>query len=133
VVKRIYDEIFNAGHLDLIDELVAPDFIEHEGVPGIEATGVEALRQFATMFRTGFPDIQIQAQDFVSENEKVVVRLTIKGTHQGEFMGLPPTGKKINISGIDIVRVVDGKLAEHWGSTDNLGMMEQLGALPEPV
>ncbi len=134
ILQRIYEEVFSQGKLDRIDELVAPDAIEHEVVPGLEgATGPQALREFTRAFRAAFPDLKVTAEDWITEGDKVVARFTLTGTHRGEFLGMPPSGKTIKIEGIDIVRVANGKLVEHWGSTDNLGLMEQLGALPEPM
>ncbi len=127
IMQRFYDEVFNAGNLALIDQLVAPDVVEHDPFPG-QAPGVEGLKQVVTMIRTGFPDIHQTVDVMIAEGDKVVARVTMTGTHKGAFMGMPPTGKKFTITGIDIVRFVNGKAVEHWGNEDDLGMMQQLGA-----
>ena len=131
LMRRLYDEVVNAGRLELIDELLAPDLIEHEEFPGL-STGREGVRQFFTMMRTAFPDLKMTADDLIAEGDKVAARITMSGTHRGEFMGIAPTGKTVSVSSIDIVRFAGGKAAEHWGVTDTAAMMEQLGALPPP-
>lgn len=128
-MRRFYAEVFNAGKLELIDELLAPDFVDHEEMPGLPPTR-EGVKQAFAMFRNAFPDLQVTAEDMMAEGDKVVARITMTGTHQGEFMGLAPTGKKIAVSGIDIIRFAGGKAVEHWGQTDTLSLMQQLGAIP---
>jgi steroid delta-isomerase-like uncharacterized protein len=112
-------------------DLVADDMIEHEELPFPEATGgkagVGAL--FQSMF-DAFPDFEMSVEDTIAEGDKVVIRVTARGTHQGEFMGMPPTGRRIEVPLIDIARIRDGKIAEHWGVMDNAAMMQQLGAMP---
>ena len=81
---------------------------------------------------TAFPDIQMNVEDMIAEADKVVARVSVSGTHQGEFMGIDPTGNRVAITGIDILRIADGKIVEHWGNFDDLGMMQQLGVIPEP-
>jgi steroid delta-isomerase-like uncharacterized protein len=129
LIRRFYDEVVNAGRLELVDELAAPDLIDHEELPGF-AGGREGVKQFFATMRTAFPDLRMDVQDIIAEGDKVVARATIRGTHQGEFMGIVPTGKAISVSGIDIVRFSGGKVAEHWGVTDGAAMMQQLGAVP---
>jgi steroid delta-isomerase-like uncharacterized protein len=129
-VQRFYQEVINERNLELIDEMLTPDFIEHEEVPGL-APGPEGARQFFAMIRAGFPDFQMSIEDVVAEGDKVVVRSTLTGTHKGEFMGIPASEKRISVPVIDILRLADGKVAEHWGLTDNATMMQQLGAAPQ--
>ena len=129
-MRRFYDEVVNGGKLDMIDELSTPDLVDHEAFPGLEGSGREGVKQFFSMMRGAFPDLQMEVHDMIAEGDKVVARVTMTGTHQGEFMGVPPTGKKISVPTIDIVRFMDGKAAEHWGATDTGSMMEQLGAVP---
>ena len=126
IMRRIFDEVFNEGNLALVDELVAKDSIEHEN----NAHGAEGFKQTVAVFRTAFPDIQISVDDMIAEGDKVVARITMRGTHQGEFMGIPATGKTIAVQGIDIVRFANGKAVEHWGVTDSAAMMAQLGVAP---
>ena len=118
--------------LDLFDEIFAPDFVQYGADPD-QVSGVEELRQFFVMMRSGFPDFQVTIEDlFAAEGEKVVLRFTFRGTHQGEFMGVAPTGKRVTMAGIDIFRIADGKIAELWNQEDVLVMMRQIGAIPEP-
>jgi steroid delta-isomerase-like uncharacterized protein len=109
-------------------DLVAEDMIEHEDLPFPNApkgkAGVGLL--FQSMF-DAFPDFEMIVEDTIVENDKVVIRVTARGTHQGEFMGIPPTGRRIEVPLIDIMLVRDGKIAEHWGVMDGAAMMQQLG------
>lgn len=126
--NRFYDEAINGGNMDLIDEVVSPDFVEHEGFPGL-GTDRQGVKDFFTMFRTAFPDMKFAIDDMLEDGDKIVVRATMTGTHKGEFMGIAPTGKSISVQAIDIVRFENGKVTDHWGVTDTAGMMEQLGAM----
>jgi steroid delta-isomerase-like uncharacterized protein len=129
--RRFYAEVVNQGNLDLIDELVAEDFVEHEQMPGLPTMGPEAVKAAFTMFLAAFPDLHIAADDVIAEGDKVVVRGTMSGTHKGEFMGMPATGKSFKAQVIDIVAFRDGKATAHWGTMDQVAMMEQLGLAPE--
>ncbi len=125
IVRRFYAAI-NAGRLEIIDELVAEDLVEHEEFPGV-ASGREGVRQFMQMMRTAFPDFAMTIEDIVAEGDKVFIRATMRGRHRGEFMGIPATGKQIEVPFGDFVRFEGGKVVEHWGVTDTGKMMEQLG------
>jgi predicted ester cyclase len=130
VMRRAY-EIMNAGNLAATDQVIAADLVEHEEMPGV-AQGLEGFKQFMAMARGAFPDLRFTAQDMVTEGDKVAVRLTMSGTHRGEFLGMTPTGKQITVAAMDLVRIRGGKVVEHWGVTDQLGMMQQLGPSPMP-
>jgi steroid delta-isomerase-like uncharacterized protein len=127
LMRRLYDEVVNAHDLNLLDELVADDFVEHEAFPGLPTTGPEAPRAAFEMFLAAFPDLRFTPDDVVAEGDKVATRLTMSGTHQGEFMGIPATNKSFSVQAIDIVQFRDGKAIAHWGVTDQAAMMEQLG------
>ena len=129
--RRITDA-FSMGDLSAFDELVAPQYIEHNPAPGQES-GPEGLKQIAAMFRTAFPDMQVTIEDLIAEGDKVVGRITTRGTHKGEFLGAPPTNQVVDMQEIHIVRFSDGKMVEHWGLEDSLGLMQQLGLTPEAV
>ncbi len=131
LVRRYVEEVVNQRNPDLLDEIFAPDFVEY-GADTDQVSGVENLKQSFDMLRSGFPDFQRTIEDLFAEGDKVVLRFTFRGTHQGEFMGIAPTGKQVTMSGIDIFRIADGKVVELWGQEDMLGMMQQLGAIPEP-
>lgn len=131
IVIQFYEEIFNKGDLNLADKVIAPNAVNHDptmppGIPG----GPPGVKAAVTMLRSSFPDDHHTIEDLVAEGDKVVVRLTHSGTHQGSFLGLPPTGKHIRQSSIHIFRFADGKLVEAWANRDDLGLMQQLGAIP---
>lgn len=129
VLRRFYDEV-SAGNLGVIDELIADDVVEHDTFPGIEPNK-EGVKQFFAIFRSAFPDFRMEPDVMLAEGDLVSARVTITGTHQGEFMGMPPSGRRIEVEGIDILRVRDGQGVEHWGVTDAMTMMQQLGTIPE--
>ena len=105
--------------------------IEHNPPPGVPA-GPEGMKDSVRMFRAAFPDIRVTIHDTLAEGDKVVIRATASGTHMGELMGIPATGRRIAVDEIHIVRCVDGKVVEHWGVEDSLGMMRQLGLAGPP-
>ena len=128
LLRRFYEEV-SAGNVGVIDELIADDLIEHEEFPGIEPNK-EGVKQFFTMFRSAFPDLRLEAHEILVDGDLVCARATTSGTHDGEFMGLPPSGKRFEIHGFDMVRMRDGQVVEHWGVFDMMTMMQQLGAIP---
>ena len=129
VLHRLAEEIFNKGNISVVDEIIAPDYVFH-GPVGMEYKGPEGFKQMVTMYRNAFPDLHMTVEDMVAEGDKVAHRLTIRGTHKGELMGIAPTGKQVTITGIIIVRFVGGKEVEAWSTMDLLGMMQQLGVAP---
>ena len=130
-MRRMY-ELLSAGDIDGFGELVAEDFVEHEESPGLEPTK-EGVKRFFHMYKAAFPDLRMEAEDVLVSGDKAVARVRGTGTHQGEFMGMPATGKNVDVQLIDIIRFGDDGLAhEHWGVFDALGMMQQLGAIPGP-
>jgi steroid delta-isomerase-like uncharacterized protein len=129
-MTRMYD-LLSAGDIDGFGDLVADDFIEHEEMPGLEPSK-EGVKQLFRMYRAGFPDLRMEAEDILVSGDKVVARVRGTGTHEGEFMGMPATGKSVDVQLIDIIRFGDDGLAhEHWGVFDALKMMQQLGAIPD--
>jgi steroid delta-isomerase-like uncharacterized protein len=129
-VRALYAAL-NAGDLDGFGAKLADDFVEHEETPGLAPTKGGVL-EFFRMYRTAFPDLQMAPQDVVASGDKVVARVRATGTHQGEFMGMPPSGRNVDVQLIDIIRFGDDGLArEHWGVVDLMTMMQQLGAIPE--
>ena len=129
-VRRYYEEALNAGALDVLDELAVADYDEHDPLPG-QGDGLAGLKQRVALLRGAFRP-HFTVEDVVAEGDKVVVRWTHCGTHVGEFLGIPPTGKSFSIAGIDIHGLRDGKLAEHWHVIDQFGLLQQLGLLPTP-
>ena len=132
LVRRYAEELLNRKNLDLFEEIFAPDFVQY-GTASDQVSGVEDLKEFFVMLRSGFPDFQVTIEDlFAAEGEKVVLRFTFRGTHQGEFMGIAPTGNRVEFLAIDISRIAEGKIVEHWSNSDQLGMMQQLGVMEQP-
>jgi steroid delta-isomerase-like uncharacterized protein len=123
-------EIVNQHDPDLIDEMYTDDFVWHE--PDQDIHGSEEARQFVTTFFNAFPDINVTVEDEIAEGDKVVTRWTMRGTHQGDLMGIAPTERQIEFEGITIHRIEGDKIAEEWERYDMLGFMEQLGVVSEP-
>lgn len=132
VVRQLIEEAINQNNLSLADEIMAADIIEHEETPPGVPAGAEGAKMLFTMLHTAFPDFKATINDLIAEDDKVVVFMTWNGTQHGEWMGLPPSGKSMSINVMDIFRVADGKLVEHWGMMDSMAMMQQLGAMPMP-
>lgn len=131
LVRRLVEEIFNGGDMSLVDELAAPSFVDHELPPGTPP-GREGLKVMLGAMRSAFPDFQATIEDMIAEGDQVFVRMTWSGTQAGEFMGIPPGGKRFAMGVFDLLRVEDGKIVEHWGQMDTMAMMQQLGAMPGP-
>ncbi|HLJ36383.1 MAG TPA: ester cyclase [Ktedonobacteraceae bacterium] len=131
IAHRWYEEVFNTGNLALISELFAPNFVDHD--PSNPLPGLEGVGQLVSMYRGAFPNLHLTIEDELSEGEKLVTRFVARGTHNGPLMGIPPTGKQTVVTGIDILRFENGKIVEHWGNQDLLGMMQQIGAIPAPA
>ena len=119
--------------MGIVGEIFAPDFIEREQLPPGIPNGREGVKVLTTMLRSAFPDFKATIDDILAEGDKVVIRMTWSGTHKGEFMGVPATGKRVSFGVIDIIRTTNGKLVEHWGQMDSMSLMQQLGAIPAPV
>ncbi len=122
-------DAFNRGDLAAIDQFIADDYVDHSR-PG--PGGPAGVRQFYTMMHAAFPDISVTIEDAIAEGDKVAVRFTVRGTHQGELMGIPASGRSVTLTGIDINRFANGRLVERWANQDDLGFMQQLGVLPAP-
>ena len=127
--RSLYD-FLNAGDIDRFADLMADNFVEHEETPGLAPTKA-GVADFFRMQRAAFPDMLMDVQDVIASGDKVVVRARFTGTHEGDFMGMPATGKSVDVQLIDIFRLGgDGLVHEHWGVYDALAMMQQLGAVP---
>jgi steroid delta-isomerase-like uncharacterized protein len=128
-----FEEALSSGDWELIsktiDDVVEPEALIRTPLP-IEATGAELLKEVFAKLHRAFPDLQIKVEDVIAEDDKVVARDTVTGTHEGEYMGIPPTGKSITYTEIFIARFADGRIAETWGVVDVLSQMRQLGAIP---
>ena len=128
--RTIIEDGFSKGDVSVIDEIASPDFVEHQyGFSPPDATGV---KEAITSLHQAFPDFSLTIEELVSSDDKVWGRMTGRGTHEGELGTIPPTGKEMEITVIDIMRFEDGKLIEHWGIADRFAMMDQLGMRPPP-
>jgi predicted ester cyclase len=130
VFRRVIEAGFNQGDLAALDELFAPNFTEHQD--GFVPPNVAGVKGAILGLRTPFPDLKLTIEDIIAGGDKTWARITARGTHQGPFMGRPPTGKSFAITVIDICRFENGQIVEHWGVADRLSLMGQLGLLPRP-
>lgn len=130
IVRRSYDEVMNQGNLEVVDELVSADFVAHATSHDIR--GPVEMKRYVQELRAAFPDLKITVEDQVAERDKVVSRWSATGTHSGPYQGIPATGKRGTMSGVDIDYVVDGKVVECWTLADNLSLLQQLGVIPMP-
>ena len=132
VVRRyneLVEQYWRTGDADAFDEVVASDFVHH--APGLPPD-LKGMKQALPMFRAAFPDMRLTVEDMIAEGDKVVDRVTVRGTHEGELMGVPPSGNRVEFMETHISRIADGKIVERWGEWDALGMMQQIGAVPAP-
>jgi steroid delta-isomerase-like uncharacterized protein len=127
LVRRAWEM---ANDLNVIDEVYSPDLVWHE--PEGDVRGSEEAKQYVGMYLEAFPDTNFTIEDMIAEGDKVVTRWTARGTHRGELQGIAPTNKQVTITGITVHRIEGGKIVEEWDSGDNLGLMQQLGVIPEP-
>jgi steroid delta-isomerase-like uncharacterized protein len=132
LVRRLFDEVWNTGNVALVDDLLAPSFVDHAAQMGGDDPTRDGFKTQVRLFRTAFPDGRSQIEDLIAEDDRVVARWTDGGTQRGEWMGVPPTGKRVTMSGIDVYRIEQGRIAEFWCSEDELGLLRQLGALQPP-
>jgi predicted ester cyclase len=134
LIRRYFAAIDRAcarGDADVVDEFLAPDFVEHNPFPGLPTTR-DHWKQAFRAFVAGAPGYHV-IEDLIAEGDKVVGRVTAYGKHEGELFGIPRTGKDIRVTGIAVWRIADGKITEHWHETDGLGLMQQLGVIPSPA
>jgi steroid delta-isomerase-like uncharacterized protein len=131
VVRRQEEELFTRGNLNAADEIYAPGYVGHDPSNPEDIRGLEAAKQAAADYRRAFPDLRVTVEDLIAEGDKVVARLRFRGTHRGELNGIAPTGRRVDCSGIVVSRMEGGKIAEDWANFDDLGIMRQLGVLPE--
>lgn len=128
VIRRFYEQL-NRKNMGVVDELVSSDFQQHASLPG--GPGRQGLKDWFAQLRAAFPDFHFTLDDVVAEGDRVAIRMTGRYTHRGEFLGVAPTGKPIVLLKMDFMRMVNGKIAEHWDAADRLGMLQQLGVVPK--
>jgi predicted ester cyclase len=129
VIRRFVDEVQNKKNWDVYDELNDPEFVNHSAPPGIPSDR-EGGKIYLGAFLNAFPDCRFTVDDMIAEGDQVVTKKTFTGTHEAEFAGIPPTGKRVTLQFVDIMRVRDGRIVEHWLSMDQLSFMQQLGVIP---
>ena len=130
LVQRGIEEVWNQKNLAVLDEIASRDYVSHN--PAMTTHGLEQYKQLVSMYFSAFPDLHFTIEDQIAEGDKVVSRFSARGTHQGAFMGIPPTGKQGFVTGIGIDRFANGKIVEGWFNSDDLGLLQQLGILPAP-
>ncbi|MDD1753982.1 MAG: ester cyclase [Methanotrichaceae archaeon] len=128
IVRRFFEEGPSKGNLSIADELMSSDFVMH--TPLAASPGIKGIKEVVTTCRTAFEHLNVTIEDNVAEGDKVVACFTARGLHTGQFMALPATGKPITMSGIEIFRIKDGKIAELWGEANLIGLMQQIGVVP---
>jgi steroid delta-isomerase-like uncharacterized protein len=131
VVRRFVAECLNQRNLASFEALIAEDVVNHFAPPGLPTTK-EGWRQNFAIFRTAFPDMQWTLDDLIAEGDLVVGRATWRATHIGEFFGIPPTGRRFATTSTHLLRIADGRIVEHWGNGDDVGLLQQLGVIPTP-
>lgn len=132
IVRRYPEEVISGGNLDVIDEIFAADYVQHNSAGSERLHGPDEVRENASRLRNAFPDVNCGIEALIADGDTVVRRDRATGTHEGEFMGIEPTGKEIVVEGIHIHRIKDGKIVETWAQTDVMGAMQQLGILEPP-
>ena len=130
-VRRLFEEVWNKGHVPVADELIAATYVHHDSSTPDVGRGPESEKKRATLYRNAFPDVRFTIEDLTAEGETVVARWSCRGTHKGDLNGIAATGKQFNVTGISIARFANGKMTEGFVNWDALGLMQQLGVVPE--
>ncbi len=132
LVHRFFQGAWNDFDLALVDEIISEDSIDHSPLPGHPPVGRDSFKAIIGMFHEAMPDLHMTTDDEIAEGDRVVHRWTLRGTSTGPFMGIPPVNKPVEMQGMTIVRVADGKIVERWAQLDQLGLLQQLGVVPPP-
>ncbi len=131
LIREVIEEVWNQGDLEAVDRYFADDYVDHAPLPG-RAPGPEGYRAAVSAIREAFPDLHLTLEHILSEGDQVAFHYTMRGTHQGPFMGIPPTGNSFSVTGMIIARIAEGKAVERWANLDTLSLMQQLGVIPSP-
>ena len=131
LIRRFFEEGLSAGNLAIVEELASPDLVVHGLAPGLPP-GLAGFKQLLGMFRAGFPDYHDTVEELLAEGDKVVARWRFHGSHRGDFLGVPPSGRQVTTTGISLFRLAGGQIVEDWTQIDLLGLLQQLGAVPAP-
>jgi len=126
--RRFIEEGFNRGQLQTLDEVLAPDYVDHDAPPGTPS-GPVGVKQIITLFRAAFPDLRLEIDEQIAEGDKVSSHVTMRGTHRGPLFGIAPTGRAVAVTGLTMVRVANGQIHDSWVKNDTLGLLQQLGAV----
>ena len=129
LVRRVLEEMFNKGNLDVANELLAPDYVDHDPAMPEDIHGPEGYKEYVSAFRSAFSDLHVEIEYQIAEGDLVATRWTTTGTHDGEFAGIPPTGNRVTLPGMEIVRISGGRLVEGWEGYDSMTLMRQLGVV----
>ena len=132
LARRFFEDGFTQGRLDAMDEVMSDDFVSHDPQVPTEARGPAAAREVISTYRGAFPDVRMVIEDVVEQRDRVAIRWTATGTHEGELNGLHPTGRHVEVTGMTIQRIAGGRVVEAWSNWDTLGLMQQIGAAPSP-
>lgn len=132
VVRRLYDQIWSIGNLDVVDQICAPNMICHDIDSAADIHGTQEYKELAATYRSAFPDLKTNLEDLIAHGDKVVVRWSAHGTHEGEMMGIAPTHRRVTFRGVDIFRFYAGKIQEQWSNYNALAVFQQIGAIPAP-
>lgn len=130
LVRRAFEEGWNTGNLDVFDEVTSSDHVLHDPTVPEDVVGVDGMKGFASAFLGAFPDLRFSIEEQIAEGDMVATRWTSSATHEGELMGIAPTGNRTGVSGVTVSRISGGKIAEDWNNWDALGLMRQIGAAP---
>ena len=130
IQRRMIEEVYNKGRLDLIDDLIAPEYLGHDPALPRDIVGPPGEKELVAGYRAAFPDLRITIDDQIAENDRVVARWTARGTHAGDLWGIAGTGKDITVTGTSVDRISEGRIIESWSNWDTLGLMQQLGVVP---
>jgi len=130
-VRRLFEEVWNKGYVPVADELFASTYTHHDSSTPDVGRGPESEKKRVSLYRNAFPDLRLTIEDLIAEGETVMARWSCRGTHRGDLNGIAPTGKQFTISGVSIARFASGKMVEGWVNWDALGLMQQLGVVPE--
>jgi steroid delta-isomerase-like uncharacterized protein len=131
-IMRQFWSVWEQGNIDLLDELLAPEYVNHTFATPDLPSGPEGVKEVVSMFRSGVPDLRVVIEDMIAEGDKVATRYALEGTHSGDLFGVAPTGRQLSIKSMTVERLSEGKIVEHWRVTDELDMMRQLGAIGVP-
>lgn len=128
LIRRLFDEVLNAGNFGLLDQLIGASYVEHNPIAH-QAAGATGVRDKIQGMRTAFPDLRFVLEELIGEDAIVAARYRWQGTHKGTFLGIAPTGRRLSVRGMDFYRLEDGRVIEHWDTVDEFGMLSQLGDL----